>query len=1048
MAFIRNCIITSVIMAILCLNTKSQSIYYPVHSSKLLKATAQDAAELLASSNAGVEFSLKEYTDMPVSGIIFIYDSTITDNQLCRVESNGTSMLKFTAAQDNGLVFGLYQYLEELGFRFYQPGSIWQITPSLSSPYKAINKSYTTSYKYKSWFISGGHNRWIMDNNNNYGWDIYYGQNGHNWALYQRRNGMMGAYRFTGHRGDIMTGNYFSTIQNNPCYVACYNGSRAATTQSVPDVNNNTAMQLWSDAIEQKFTSFKNTIFGNKTLYADYYRNFDFSNNLIGIEVPDGSQWGNSKDNSGCSNKDYANESSQNIALANFTAQKINSIYPGKHFQIYAYSSHADAPASNIQLNSNLDIQVVPTAFQNEASAKALLNRWYTRTNNISEYQYMNIPQWGGETPMFYLSDLKNTLQRIKEKNSQGVLWEASPAKFASLPFLWAANKNLISKKDIDSLLNEFCTNLFGPAAGTINKLLHQWSDDNTVTMGDFIHDNKYKLPLYFQLLNTAVAQTQQSSPLIKQRIRELKAYLHYMVLYYDWSFDQRSHAAKTAKAAALCTYLAKINKLQLVNSYFIIVDITSRYAVTDPFNVAYNVNTGTAYQDGNLPLITDNEIDNDFINDLSKTSLISNYDLKDAAFITGMISNSNISAAEKISVKIGYTNGAYYPNRAEFFIKANTAGNFTINYTSRFDDVVKGNINFSVEAMDKALEIVKDHSINANSADGKITVSLPHAGIYRLSVVSKHQSSVDLVINCNGNYFYKGSAFLGNKTENYRSSLSSLPGFFYVPQGMKKVYFSINNSNPGGTGFATAEEISKAFIFKDNSGNKVEPAIVSSNDSALFFIDIPTGRSGSFWQVFKMEQYNLCFANISNILMFGKKKECTDVDFSITVNSKNGNCLTHLSAVSKPGTEVKWEIYDNGRWMYYGNEKEIDLPDYVSPDATVTLLNTSNCTTSKQISDAPGYFESKQACAAGGPLPVIESSMAIFPNPSNGIFNIKIGVARKYVEDIMVINSLGKMVAHLKNVNQVDLSLQPAGIYLYKMVIDSKPYSGKLIKL
>jgi hypothetical protein len=1049
MAFNRICFASLIILICYCFNTKAQTIYYPVHSSGLLKSSAMDAAELLGNAIAGSNFSVQEYAAFPASGIIFIYDSTILDNQLCKVESNGSSVLKFTAAEDNGLVFGLYSYLEALGFKFYLPGSIWQVLPVLSSPYKLINKSFTTSFKYKNWFISGGHNRWAMDNNDEFGWDIYYGQNGHNWALYQRRNGMQGAYRFAGHRGDIMTGDYFNTIQNNPCYVACYDGSRIATTQSVPDVNNTDAMQLWSNTIEQKYTSFKNIIFGNQSLYADHYRNFNFNYNCIGIEVPDGSQWGNSKDNSGCSNNDYENESNQNFTLANFTAQKLNTVYPGKHLQLYAYSSHADVPAANIPVNSNIDIQVVPTAFQNETSAKGLLNRWYNRSNNISEYQYLNIPQWGGETPMFYLADLKNTLQRLHDKNSQGILWEASPAKFASLPFLWAANKNLISQKDVDSSLNDFCINMFGPAAATINKLLHQWSDDNTITVGDFMQDNKYKVPLYFQILNDAVIQTQLSPGIIKQRIRELKAYLHYMVLYYNWLFDQRSNIAKTGKATDVCNYLAKINKLQLVNSYFIITDIVSRYAITDPFYIAYNVNNGTVYQDGNLPLITNAEIDSDFINDYnSSQATISAYDLKNADFITNEISSSNIVPAEKITVKIGYTNGAYYPNRAEFYIHTKTAGNFTIDYAPRFNVPGKGNINFTVEANDKSLEIIKDFSINANSAAGKMSVSLPHPGIYKLSVVSKQQSSADLVIKCNGNYFYKNSAFLGNKTENYRTDLSSLPGFFYVPQGLSKVYFSINNSNPGGRGFAKTNEISDAFIFKDSYGNRVEPRLASANDSALFYIDIPAGQTAAFWQVFKMEQFDLCFSNINNMLFYAVRKSCTKAGMKISVKDIGGNCITHLSAISGEGAILKWEIYDNGRWMYYGNEKEIDLPDYVSPNSNVTLFADENCSTTMRIADAPGYFPAKQACAIGAPIPVTGNTLTIFPNPSTGIFNINMNGISQYVEDIIILNAQGSTMIRSKNVNRADLSQLPPGIYLYRMTVDHKICSGKLIKL
>ena len=1049
MYFIRNCIITLVIMLNLCFIAKSQTIYYLAHSSSLLKATASDAAELFSNAIPGSHFSMQEYTVLPSSGIVFIYDSTITDNQLCKVESNGSSLLKFTAAEDNGLVFGLYRYLNELGFKFFLPGSIWQVTITLNSPYKIINKTFNSFYKYKSWFISGGHNRWAMDNDPNYGWDFYYGQNGHNWALYQRRNGMLGAYRFTGHRGDIMTGNYLTTLQNNPCYVACYDGSRVATTQSVPDVNNSAAMQLWGNTIEQKYSSLKNIISGNIPLYADHYRNFNFFYNRIGIEVPDGSHWGNSTDYSGCSNNDYENECDQNFTLANFTAQKLNTFYPGKHLQLYAYSSHADVPSAGITINSNIDIQVVPTAFQNESSARGLLNRWYNKSGNISEYQYMNIPQWGGETPLLYLNDLKATLKRLKDKNSQGILWEASPAKFASLPFLLAANDYMLTQKDVDSSLNDFCNNMFGPAAASINKLLHKWSADNSVTVGDFIQDNKYKLPLYFQILNKAITEALQSPEIIKQRIRELKAYLHYMVLYYDWLFDQRTNQAKVSKAASVCLYLAKINKLQLVNSYFIISDIVSRYATSDSFYLVYNSYNGTAYQNGNLPLITNAEIDADYLNDFNNVgSKIPEYDLLDAANIINKIISSNIIPADKINVKIGYTNGANSPNRAEFYINAVSAGSFTIIYTPRFNMPSRGNINFTVEAADKALEIIKDYSLKSNATNGQLIINLPHAGVYKLSVVSKYQSSVDLTINTNGHYFYKNTAFLGNKTENYRSDLASLPGYFFVPQGLQKVYFSINNSNPGGNGYATAGEISTAFIFKDNFGNRVEPVLASANDSSLFYIDIPLSQSGAFWQVFKMEQYNCCFANISNMLVFARRKPCARVDFRITVKKENGNCLTHLSAISNAGAILKWEIYDSQRLMFYGNEKEIDLPDYVSPNSTVTLFGDENCSTTKRLADAVNYFREKEACASGAPVPVTNLALTIFPNPSLKIFYININGVSQIAEEITIMNSLGSIILQTKNTNQADLAMMPSGIYLYKMIINNKCYTGKLIKL
>jgi hypothetical protein len=375
MAFIRCAIIAASVL--FCIKAGAQTVYYPAGASQLLKETAADMAALLQKAvNSGTATTMP-YTSIPASGIVLVYDSSIAHNQSCRIESDGSSILKLSAAQDNGLVFGIYDYLRRLGFRFYQPGSIWEVTPTLSSPYKNISTTVTGSFKYRSWFISGGHNRWAMDNTTAFNWDTYFGSNGHNWALYQRSNGMNGAYRFAGHRTDIISGNYLSTIQNNPCYVACYNGSRQAGLQSVPDVNNPNATALWSNAIEQKYTQFKNTIYGNTSLYANFYRNFSYNYGLVGLEVPDGAQWGNSADNN-CGTTGYTSESNQQFTLANTAAAKISTVHPNASFQCYAYSSHANVPTADISISSKLDVQVIPTAFQMESSPKGLMNRWYS----------------------------------------------------------------------------------------------------------------------------------------------------------------------------------------------------------------------------------------------------------------------------------------------------------------------------------------------------------------------------------------------------------------------------------------------------------------------------------------------------------------------------------------------------------------------------------------------------------------------------------------------------------------------------------------------
>lgn len=1046
MALIRY-LLTTAVCLFAYVNIQAQTVYYPAGASQLLQSTAADMAMLLQRSIPGSHFITQPYSVLPGSGIILQYDESVTANQTCRVKSNGSSIISFSASQDNGLNYGVYEYLSQLGFLFYQPGSAWEVIPSLRSPFKTTDTVYSCKFKYKNWFISGGYNTWAMDKNATYYWDTYYGELGHQWALYQRRNNMVGGYRFAGHRDDIVTNEYLATLQNNPCYVAPYNGSRTPTRQSVPDVNNIAAMQLWSNGIEKQYTQYRNTIFGNSSLYKNHYLNFNYAYGNIGIEVPDGTHWANSTESS-CGNTALLKESDQHFTLANFTATTINAAYPGKRFQLYAYDGHADVPSASISIHPQMDIQVVPTAFQFESSAKGLLNRWYNRTKNISEYHYLNLAQWSGETPAFHLDDLQGIVDRLKEHQAQGVVWEAAPSKFASLPFLLAANAALKDDAVINDKLKEFCNNMFGNAATTVYSLLQHWSNDKTVTVSNGVQDNKYKLPFYFRLVSQAVQETQDASPLVKERISELKAFMHYMVLYYNWVFDQRPVSSKADKAAELCLYLAKINRLQIVNSYFLINDIVNRFAVTDDIYTRFNSASGTAYQNGNLPLISPAEIDAYFAADAAlQLHLVDQYEFKDAMDIKTQFEPNKMLPIEQIDVQVGYTNGKDYTARSEFYFIAERPGSFTVKYSPRFDMPGRGYINFTVEAVDKPLGVIKDFSISNGSGQGILHVAVPEAGRYKFSVVSKYKSAAALSIGTNGNYFYRNGPFLGNTVENYRGDLLSLPGYFYVPPGVSRIYFSLNNSNPGGTGFASPEEVGKAFVFKDNSNKVVAPQLASSTDSALFYLEVAPGAAGSFWQSFKMEQYRLCFANISNLQWYAARKSCTSADFTVQLKPGSEACITQLKTTAYANS-LEWEVYDALKWYRYSNVKQVELPEIISPNAIVTLTAGNNCTIRKRIGDDPAYLSQKTACATGATPADPSTKVLLYPNPGTGLFRCIQNGQPVLAEEIGIHNISGMRLANFKNTQLFNIAALPSGMYFYTLLINKVAYKGKLVKL
>ncbi len=888
-----------------------QTVYYPNGASDLLISTAQDAAVLFTKiSNKNI--LVQSYSSLPQAGIIFIYDSSVTQDGACKIESDGKTFIKFSASQDNGLCFGIYTYLNELGFRFYLPGTIWEKIPQINSVFKEINKTVSGKYLYNGWNVSGGHNRWAMDNNDAYGWDVLFGNNGHAWAKYQRRNNMLGAYRFTGHRGDIMNEEYLSFLRNNPCYVANNNGSRVAGNSSVPDINNSSAKKYWAEAIQSQFSKNKNSITGNIELYANQFRNFNYYNKNIGIEVPDGARWGNTTDNF-CSPGQYPNESDQQFLLASFTAGKLSENFADKRFQCYAYSAHANIPSPSIGINKNIDVQVVASAFQFESSTKGLLSRWYKKHPNISEYNYVNIPQWTGETPLFSLNEYKNTLTRVKENNAQGLVTEASPAKFASLPFLFAGNRFLQNNIDVESSLDEFVSSMFPlDVAVHIKQLLQYWGDENVFSTGNFVSDNKNKIPLYLQQLDKAIKAFKKNDALVSARLHELKAYLHYIVLYFDFVSDPSSYQNKSYKAAALCLYLAQINRLQLVNSYFLILDIVNKYPVTHFINKEYNVATGTAYNNGSLALVTDKEIDENYNADMAKyANNISGYLFTNADEIIAKMRNGGLKPLDSINVNIRYTNGFDDPNRSEFYFSASSAGTVLIKYIPQFINSQKGFMNISVEDDNKPLFIIADETITATNNTGSIQIKVPYAGIFKLSFVSKYKTAAKITIITNGKTFFKKGAFYGDKVEDYSKDWNSLPKYFYVPGEIEKIYFSVNNSCYTGN-CLNASGIKNAFAIKDGEG---KDAIAQLNDDN-FLYSIPTKNKSEFWQVTKMREYNLCFANISNIEIFAEKLQAEpaalpQVNSSVEVFPNPSPAIFNFSRNNLPLIFEKINVYN-----------------------------------------------------------------------------------------------------------------------------------------
>ena len=74
----------------------------------------------------------------------------------------------------------------------------------------------------------------------------------------------------------------------------------------------------------------------------------------------------------------------------------------------------------------------------------------------------------------------------------------------------------------------------------------------------------------------------------------------------------------------------------------------------------------------------------------------------------------------------------------------------------------------------------------------------------------------------------------------------------------------------------------------------------------------------------------------------------------------------------------------------------------------------------------------------------------SIYPNPTNGMVTLQLNSAKNKVVTIEIINVVGEVIYSLtKNLSKIDIDLsnQPNGIYLLKVLTNEQQTVGKIIK-
>ena len=738
---------------------KNEFIYLPAHEiSNELSESVRDMAYWLSQaigkqfliqtgkpqSNAGILLEFVEKSDLKPD----IKKKILADGQSFYLSINGIHSVRIIGTGDASLINGIYTFLYELGFRWYMPGDEWTIVPNLKNFNIQIAKIYAPDFQNRSYFGTGGMNAIAaLDPQNKFKKDF---------LLWNRRNRFGGNYAMRGHTGQVFYSDNKKFLSDHPEYFCQHTVNRYGRI----DIANPGAIDLYIQwALKQ------------------VNPNDRFS--VIGVEPADGS--GRKDDCLPPNMSEIKTWSDKYFWLANKVAKEVEQKKIGALVELYAYSSHAAPPS--FDLEKVVYPVIIPYAFQNIADPKQFIDLWSRKLNGraMGMYDYWNITQWSSDLPQFNIYSIPEKLKLWKQKNITTVNLESTNAKGPMGPALWITaqmmwNTNL----SMNQLYDEFLNKCFGEAASDIKNMYDRWS----------IH-YQGAMEVALSLHDLASAANKTKDQAVQKRITELKAYVHYLKLYYDYQGN-----LSTANYKQLIDYIYSIHELRLLQTSALVTSYIKK-----PVGIMTLPNYGNN-------AITYDEIEANFEKDIMENPVA--YHVSDFAFDVTKASPAENKTKKKYNPP--YINGT---NTYRFYLPSDKNIVIQAGATANTEFIIK----------DQNNAIVFDKII-IGSKQGYDTIKLKlQAGKYSLTFGAYYRFS---------RLIFPSDIVFVSSDNNYDNAGYPLQ-YIYVPKDVTEIIYR-DNLGPG---------VNKRGFWKDPDGEIIQPELLKVN---IYRIQVPRAYRGKVW--------------------------------------------------------------------------------------------------------------------------------------------------------------------------------------------------------
>ena len=433
-------------------------------------------------------------------------------------------IIKYTT--EHSLENAVYTYLGLLGFYWYGPTEDWFVSPEKLNQKEIEGKWFSPSFRNRDFNGTGG-----LDFGTLPSYDL---KNDYkkNWLAFKRRNRFNADFYVEGHVG-----------------LAFYLQNKQALDKEKEWFANDQGRMGGRIKIEKKdavdfFTNWAiKNVKANKAVF-----------NSISVDPEDGR--GGSDDPlppngfKGITNWNHADKW---WWLANEVSKQFDEKDKNTKITMYAYGDGAyNALAPEFSLRRNVYPVIIPYAFQRAYTPKQMVTTWAGKVKgNMGLYDYWNITQWSEGLPQLNMYNIPEKLSFWKKNKVDGIYLETTDAAGPMGHIFWMAGElQWDNNQSLDVLLNQYTKDCFGKAAIPIKEMLLRWSlNYQGAAEVDFSLRNLEKAT---KLVNKASKEW--------IRIAYLKAYVHYMKLYYE-------HDGTKQSRDRIFKYLYSIHHLSLVQT-------------------------------------------------------------------------------------------------------------------------------------------------------------------------------------------------------------------------------------------------------------------------------------------------------------------------------------------------------------------------------------------------------------------------------------------------------------------------------------------------